>query len=44
MKWADYLVTFEHDHMEAGGLNPRVSVNHIFSLMTDCARVSEIPN
>ena len=41
-RWANYMVTLEHDHFEAGGLNPRVAVNHICNLMTDCGRVSEI--
>lgn len=41
-KWTNYMVTFEHDHFEAGGLNPRVNVNHISNLLTDCGRVSEI--
>lgn len=41
-KWGNYMVTFEHDHLEAGGMNPRVSVDHISNLLTDCGRVSEI--
>lgn len=34
-KWGSYLVTFEHDHLEVVGFNPRVDVKHIANLMTD---------
>jgi hypothetical protein len=40
--WGDYLLTFEHDHLEVAGLNPVVQVKHVASLLVDTARVAEI--
>lgn len=41
-KWGTYLLTLEHDHLEAAGFNPKVDVRHIANLMTDNCRVCEI--
>jgi hypothetical protein len=41
-RWGDYLLTFEHDHLEVAGLNPKVDVRHVVNLMTDNCRYNEI--
>jgi hypothetical protein len=41
MKWGKYLVTFEHDHLEVVGFNPKVKVRHVASLMIDNLRVHD---
>jgi len=41
-KWGTYLLTFEHDHLEVVGLNPRVNIKHVVNLMTDNCRACEI--
>jgi len=43
-RWGTYLMTFEHDHLEVAGLNPRVDVLHIANLMTDQCRLAEVNN
>ena len=41
-KWGNYLLTFEHDHMEVFGLNPKVYPGHVGALISDAAKLSEI--
>jgi hypothetical protein len=41
-KWGTYLLTFEHDHLEVCGFNPKVDIRHVVNLMTDNCRVAEI--
>lgn len=42
VKWGKYLVTFEHDHLEVAGLNPRVNPRHVASLLVDNLRVHDV--
>ena len=42
VKWGKYLITFEHDHLEVAGLNPRVFPRHVASLMIDNLRVHDV--
>ena len=41
-RWGKYLVTFDHDHFELIGLNPRVKPNHVATLVTDNLKKSEV--
>lgn len=41
-KWGTYLLTLQHDHFEAAGMNPKVDVRHIANLMVDNCRLCEI--
>ena len=41
MKWGKYLVTFEHDHLEVVGFNPKVKPHHVASLVIDNLRVHD---
>ena len=51
-KWGQFLLTFDHDHFEVVGLNPRMSSSpheyskhgpkHVVNLVTDNLRVNEI--
>jgi hypothetical protein len=42
VKWGKYLVTFEHDHLEVAGLNPRVYPRHVAALLIDNLRVHDV--
>lgn len=44
VKWGTYLVTFEHDHFEVAGLNPRVGCDHVANLLMDQARIADRNN
>jgi len=41
MKWARYLLTFDHDHFDIVGFNPRINPRHIANIVTDNIRLSE---
>ena len=41
MKWGKYLVTFDHDHLEVAGFNPKVRPGHIANLLVDNLRMHE---
>ena len=41
-KWGRHLLTFDHDHFEVAGLNPKVTPQHVANLVTDNLRVNEI--
>ena len=41
-EWANYLITFNMNHFEMGGLNPDVVPSNVLSLLTDNIRLSEI--
>ena len=41
-RWGKYLITFDHDHFELIGLNPRVKPNHVATLVTDNLKRSEV--
>jgi hypothetical protein len=42
MKWARYLLTFDHDHFDVVGFNPNVNSLHVASIITDNLRLCEI--
>jgi len=41
MKWARYLLTFDHDHFDVIGFNPSINPLHVATLITDNMRLSE---
>ena len=41
MKWARYLLTFDHDHFHVVGFNPIVNPLHVATIITDNLRLSE---
>lgn len=41
MKWARYLLTFDHDHFDVIGFNPEVNPRHVANIVTDNLRLSE---
>ena len=43
-EWGTYLVTFEQDHFEMGGLNPEYFPLSIYNLVADNIRVCEVKN
>ncbi len=42
--WGNYLLTYEHDHLEMGGLNPDHNPANVYNLIADNIRLSEIKN
>jgi hypothetical protein len=42
MKWARYLLTFDHDHFDVVGFNPSMNPLHIAAIVTDNLRLSEL--
>ena len=42
MKWARYLLTFDHDHFDVVGFNPSFQPVHIAAIVTDNLRLSEM--
>ena len=42
MKWARYLLTFDHDHFDVVGFNPTISPKHVAFICTDNMRLSEL--
>ena len=41
-RWGQYLVTFDHDHFEVVGFNPRVKPQHVANLVIDNLRFCEV--
>ena len=41
-RWGQYLLTFDHDHFEVVGFNPKIKPQHVANLITDNLRVNEI--
>lgn len=41
-EWGKYIMTFEHDHLEMGGLNPNHFPINIYNLLTDNIRLNEV--
>lgn len=41
MKWARYLLTFDHDHFDVIGFNPAINPTHVAKIVTDNLRLSE---
>ena len=41
MKWARYLLTFDHDHFDVIGFNPAIKPTHVAKIVTDNLRLSE---
>lgn len=39
MKWARYLLTFDHDHFDVVGFNPNIQPTHVASIITDNLRL-----
>jgi hypothetical protein len=41
-QWGDYLLTFEHDHLEMVGFNPEHHPSNVYNLVGDNIRLNEI--
>ena len=41
-KWGKYLLTFEHDHLDLVGFNPRINPFHVAAMLADNIRAIEL--
>ena len=41
-KWGKYLLTFEHDHLDLVGFNPRINPHHVAAMLADNIRAIEL--
>lgn len=40
-EWGSYLLTFEADHYELGGLNPKFDIKHVHNAVMDNLKLTE---
>jgi hypothetical protein len=41
-KWGDYLITFEHDHLEMVGFNADHIPSNVYNLVIDNIKLNEV--